>query len=286
MSSTLKYKRKNAHIGNVDLVIPPDAKVEILEKDEAPLEIFFRPTRFERVAVNNRYYIPYPPEFKTLNNTKFRIGIRNILLEYERKSLNSRVYIFQQNKATQKYVDFSFDFDYSYPSNENIYDILIALNKAINNNITLYNARNPGNLYLSYLTIDFYGNVLWLYTTNRTTEYIFYIEFFFYNQEFKDVFGIITSPESPATVRDCHPCIRDNKYLVKASFTNSISQNYIGITNTQYTIPKYYDVKTDDSEFYIELYYMNGEPIRHIQDAPEIEDMLLIEAVLIKKELN
>lgn len=282
MRRTPKYIRRNAGIGNVDLVNNPDATVEIKDRDE--LEVFLIPYDYENENGNNRYKFLYPPEFKTLKDVHFKFGVRNIVLKFRNIPFEAMIYIMQNDTVTHDIISIDNKFVYMFKGNDTNDDLLLYLNKFVNESIDIYNyqhSKEPKKIFKSKLYIT---------DTLQVRPYLFcntkfyYIQIFYPNQYMKEYFQMpVSSEEEGCYLNECSLMPKEHNCLVRASFSNAISNNYIGITNTVYPMPKYYDIDTDDTEFYLELFDLFGNPI-HERKYSFSSAMILMEVVLIRKK--
>lgn len=265
---------------------------------------------------SNRYYINFPETWRTTNQ-KHIIGVRSIHLKHGRGrtfgfKLHFEYYTPPEDPLiTIDYITYEafypFEFEYSYGESNDNPDPNEWL-KILNKTWEIY-TENHGENWDKYewqCTYDEQSSryILELVPVDSTTESESgYKEIMqsplhyrlesvspdLYNCDVifdKNVYQSIIST-SVKTLPLCEmpkiiipgPLETYDEYLVAASFVEQTSHNYLGFTNTVFSPPKYYQLSSSDTNFWIDLVSPDGLKPRELP--ADGRDMLVIEIQLM-----
>ena len=257
-------------------------------------------------AGTNRYYINFPETWRTTNQNHI-IGVRSIQLRhgYGRTfGFDMQFSYFTEDgiifKETVKEVpiEVPFSFKYSYEKNENPDPLewVNELNKSwkefsknfkntdeytwqctYNDHDRIYTLeliptscmetveKNTIKYYLKQLSPDLYNSDVKFESNHYPT---------------KKTSLIFPDSETPKIIIP-GPLESYPEYLVAASFVEQTSHNYLGFTNTTFTPPKYYNITSTDTQFWIDLVSPDGLKPRELPT--DGRDMLVIEIQLLSQ---
>ena len=252
----------------------------------------------------NRYYINFPETWRTTNQ-KHIIGVRSIQLRhgYGRTfgfdmqfSYFTGDGIIFKDKVKEVLVETPFSFKYSYENDENPNPLewVNQLNKSwesFKNNLKgvddynwtcSYNDQNREYTLELVPSSNVNNNTIKYYLTQLSPD--------LYNSDVKfDVNRYPTSKNAPLVFPDSEtpkiiipgPLESYPEYLIAASFVEQTSHNYLGFTNTTFTPPKYYNISSTDTQFWIDLVSPDGLKPRELPT--DGRDMLVIEIQLLSQ---
>ena len=252
----------------------------------------------------NRYYVNFPETWRTTNQ-KHIIGIRSIQLRhgYGRTfefSLKFSYYDDSFFSSEIKKVDVKeiFTFKYSYENDENPNPIewVNELNqkwtqfnknfKNIDSYIWQCNYNESTKLYvLELIPVD--GETCLTTVKNNTITYsLFNISPDMYNTDVKfetNKYDTTKSRDFPASetprIIIPGPLESYDEYLVSASFVEQTEHGYLGFTNSVFSPPKYYQLTSTDTKFWIDLVSPDGLKPRELP--VDGRDLLIIEIQLL-----
>ena len=252
----------------------------------------------------NRYYVNFPETWRTTNQ-KHVIGIRSIQLRHG----YGRVFEFSMNfsyyddsffSSEIKKIDVKeiFRFKYTYGDNVNPNPIewVNELNKKWNEyikyfkNIDSYtwqcNYDESTKLYvLELVAVD--GETCVASVKNNTITYkLLNVSPDLYNVDVKfETNRYETSKSNAFPVSETPkiiipgPLESYDEYLVSASFVEQTEHGYLGFTNSVFSPPKYYQLTSTDTKFWIDLVSPDGLKPRELP--VDGRDLLIIEIQLL-----
>ena len=251
---------------------------------------------------SNRYYVNFPETWRTTNQ-KHIIGVRSIQLRHG----YGRTFEFQMNfsyfeetglinkEIREVFINKPFTFKYSYENDENPNPL-----EWINNlNNLWHDYKNNFKNIDDYIWIcDFDANskiyTLELIPQNETCEIekntikysISYISPDMYNTDVRiedNEFKTTKSDKFPNSkcprIKIPGPLETYDEYLVAASFVEQTEHGYLGFTNSVFSPPKYYQLTSSDTKFWIDLVSPDGLKPRELP--VDGRDLLIIEIQLL-----
>ena len=250
----------------------------------------------------NRYYVNFPETWRTTNQ-KHIIGIRSIQLRHG----YGRTFEFKMNfsyyeetglinKEIKKvFIKEPFIFKYSYENDENPNPLewTNTLNQLWNEyknnfkNCDIYNWQCDYDENNKIYVLTLIPESCMEYVEKNTIEYTMnYISPDMYNTDVK-----ISDNEYATTKSNIFPKSKTpriiipgpletyDEYLIAASFVEQTEHGYLGFTNSVFSPPKYYQLTSTDTKFWIDLVSPDGLKPRELP--VDGRDLLIIEIQLM-----
>ena len=252
----------------------------------------------------NRYYINFPETWRTTNQ-KHIIGVRSIQLRhgYGRTfGFDMQFSYFTEDgllfpdKVKEITIPTPFSFKYSYENDENPNPLewVTELNNTWKEfaknfkNIDEYNWQCSYDEQKRLYTLELIPSSCMSYVEKNTIKYsIIAMSPDLYNSDVKfetnkyptqKTSPVFPDSETPKIIIP-GPLETYAEYLVAASFVEQTSHNYLGFTNTTFSPPKYYNISSTDTQFWIDLVSPDGLKPRELPT--DGRDMLVIEIQLL-----
>lgn len=252
----------------------------------------------------NRYYINFPETWRTTNQ-KHIIGVRSIQLRhgYGRTfgfdmqfSYYTEDGLLFPDKVKEVTIPTPFSFKYSYENDENPNPLewVAELNNRWKEfaknfkNIDEYNWQCVYDEHKRLYTLELIPSSCMDYVERNTIKYsIIAMSPDLYNSDVKFESNKYPTKKTSPTFPDSEtpriiipgPLETYAEYLVAASFVEQTSHNYLGFTNTTFSPPKYYNISSTDTQFWIDLVSPDGLKPRELPS--DGRDMLVIEIQLL-----
>ena len=254
----------------------------------------------------NRYYINFPETWRTTNQ-KHIIGVRSIQLRhgYGRTfgfdmqfSYYTEDGLLFPDKVKEVTIPTPFSFKYSYENDENPNPLewVTELNNKWKEfaknfkNVDEYNWQCSYDEQRRLYTLELIPASCMDYVEKNTIKYsIIAMSPDLYNSDVKFESNKYPTQKTSPTFPDSEtpriiipgPLETYAEYLVAASFVEQTSHNYLGFTNTPFSPPKYYNISSTDTQFWIDLVSPDGLKPRELPS--DGRDMLVIEIQLLSQ---
>lgn len=268
------------------------------KSDETPetMEYTFNLRQSKYESKTNRYTFEFPASWRTLTNCDLELGVRGIYLrKSERKLLisnfkvfvifnNIRVGIGESESADSQFVIMK--------STDTLEKVAEYLDSKLEDACEHYYRPIQGYVTQKASKIDsffVYDNMIQLKNIKSLYSFIYYahqeysIHFSKYGAS-NDIKNLLCIPPDVNIIKspfEFHCWDRKSDLLVKASFVNQ-PDYHLGFTNYQFSPIKYYSIKNNEQDFWIELWDPAGSS--HVQLPADNKDNFVIECVLIIKK--